>query len=118
LPVFSPQARDPICATYLINPNYYYTIKADGFHFNRTLYTNQDNKGLPTIAICSTSEVINDEDYIELVLPAQTINDLTLQITDKEGEGLDPNKNLIMLINIVELDDKDSSYYESKHQRY
>jgi hypothetical protein len=104
--------------TYLVEPNYYYTIKAEGFHFNRTLYTNQDHKALPTIAICSTTEIINDEDYIELVLPAQVINDFTLQITERSGEGLDPNRNLIMLLEIVELDEKDSSYYESIRQRY
>jgi hypothetical protein len=104
--------------TYLIEPNYYYTIKADGFQFNRSLYTNLDWKGMPTIAVCSTNENINDEDYIELVLPAQVINDFTLQITDKEGNGLDPNKNLNILMEISELDKKDSSYVESNRQRY
>jgi hypothetical protein len=104
--------------TYLVEPNYYYTIKAEGFHFNRTLYTNQDNKGMPTIAICSTSEIINNEDYVELVLPAQVINDFTLQITERSGEGLDPNRNLIMLLEIVELDDIDRTYVESNRQRY
>jgi hypothetical protein len=104
--------------TYLIEPNYYYTIKADGFQFNRSLYTNQDHKALPTIAVCSTRENINNEDYVELVLPAQVINDFTLQITDREGVGLDPNKNLNILMEIVELDDMDSSYVESMRQRY
>ena len=118
----SIQGQDPLYAemtpTYLIEPNYYYTIKADGFQFNRSLYTNLDWKGMPTIAVCSTNENINDEDYIELVLPAQVINDFTLQITDKEGNGLDPNKNLNILMEISELDKKDSSYVESNRQRY
>jgi hypothetical protein len=118
----SIQGQDPLYAemtpTYLIEPNYYYTIKADGFQFNRSLYTNQDHKALPTIAVCSTRENINNEDYVELVLPAQVINDFTLQITDREGVGLDPNKNLNILMEIVELDDMDSSYVESMRQRY
>jgi hypothetical protein len=73
---------------------------------------------MPTIAICSTSEIINNEDYVELVLPAQVINDFTLQITERSGEGLDPNRNLIMLLEIVELDDIDRTYVESNRQRY
>jgi hypothetical protein len=104
--------------TYLVEPNFYYTIKAEGFHFNRTLYTNQDFKALPTIAICSTSEIINNEDYVELVLPAQVINEFVLQITERSGEGLDVNRNLIMLLEIVELDDKHYSYVQSNRQRY
>jgi hypothetical protein len=118
----SIQGQDPLYTemipTYLIEPNYHYTIKADGFHFNRTLYTNLDYKGMPTIGICSTNEIINDEDYIELVLPAQVINDFTLQITDKEGVGLSIYRDLNMLIEIVELDEVYSSYVESNRQRY
>jgi hypothetical protein len=118
----SIQGQDPLYAemipTYLIEPNYHYTIKADGFQFNRSLYTNLDWKGMPTIAVCSTNENINDEDYVELVLPAQVINDFTLQIVDKENNGLDPNRNLNILMEIVELDEKDSSYVESNRQRY
>jgi hypothetical protein len=102
--------------TYLVSPNYYYTIKADGFHFNRTLYTNQDHKGTPTIAVCSTNENINDEDYIRLVLPSQVINDFTLTVVDKEGNGLDASQNLGILINITELDKKYSSFAESVRQ--
>ena len=118
----SIQGQDPLYAdmtpAYLLSPNYYYTIKADGFQFNRSLYTNQDNKGVPTLAVCSTNENINDEDYVELVLPAQVINDFTLQIIDKEGNGLPQNCNLNMLMVVAELDHKDTSYYKSKHQRY
>jgi hypothetical protein len=118
----SIQGQDPLYAemipTYLVEPNYHYTIKCDGFHFNRTLYTNQDNKGVPTIAISSTNENINDEDYVELVLPAQVINDFTLYITDKEGNGLDSNRNLKVLLAIEELDQKNSSYVENRRQRY
>ena len=118
----SIQGQDPLMAdmtpTYLVSPNYYYTIKADGFHFNRTLYTNQDNKGTPTIAVCSTNENINDEDYIRFVLPSQVINDFTLTVVDKEGNGLDASQNLGILINITELDKKNSSFAESVRQQY
>ena len=118
----STQGQDPLYAemtpTNLLQPNYYYTIKADGFSFNRTLYTNQDNKGMPTVAICSTSEIINNEDYIELVLQAQTINDLTLEVKERDGSGLAADQNLSILMEVAELDVKDSSYYQSKRQEY
>ena len=104
--------------TSLVEPNKYYTIKADGFHFNRTLYTNTDNKGTPTIAVCSTSENVNNEDYIELVLPAQVINDFTLTITDRDGAGLEATKNMTLLLTIEELDEKQSHFHESKRQEY
>lgn len=104
--------------TNLVQPNYYYTIKGDGFSFNRTLYTNQDNKGMPTIAICSTNEMINNEDYIELVLPSQVINDITLEIKERDGTGLGQDQNLTTLIEITELDDKDVWFDESKRQEY
>jgi hypothetical protein len=104
--------------TSMVEPNKYYTIKADGFHFNRTLYTNTDNKGTPTIAVCSTSENVNNEDYIELVLPAQVINDFTLTITDRDGAGLEATKNMTLLLTIEELDEKHSLFHESKRQEY
>lgn len=104
--------------TSMVEPNRYYTIKADGFHFNRTLYTNTDNKGTPTIAVCSTSENVNNEDYIELVLPAQVINDFTLTITDRDGAGLEATKNMTLLLTIEELDEKHSLFHESKRQEY
>lgn len=104
--------------TNLLQPNYYYTIKADGFGFNRTLYTNQDNKGMPTIAICSTNEIINNEDYIELVLPAQVINELTLEIKERDGSGLGADQSLTTLIEIAELDDKDVWFNESRRREY
>ena len=107
-----------ITPTYLVEKNKYFTIKADGFAFNRTLYTNTDNKGSPTIAICSTNEEVNNEEYTELVLPAQIINDLTLTIHDKDGAGIETNKNMTILIVIEELDKNDSEFKESKRQEY
>ena len=98
--------------------NNYYTVKADGFQFNRSLYRNSDNKGLPTIAICSTNEIVNNEEYSELILPAQVINDLTLTIHDRLGQGLEVEKNLQILIDIEELDDEDTAFYNSKRQDY
>lgn len=100
----------------LVEPNFVYTIKAEGFTFNRTLYTNTDNRGRPTIAITSPDEIINDEEYGELVLPAQVINDITLTITERGGEGLDPNRNLTMFLQIKELDENDTEYIDSKRQ--
>lgn len=107
-----------IIPTYLVEKNNYYTIKADGFHFNRTLYTNTDNKGTPTIAVCSTSENVNNEDYITLVLPAQVINDFTLTITDRDGLGLETNKNMSLLLTIEELDESHSHFTNSNRQEY
>jgi hypothetical protein len=107
-----------ITPTYLVEKNNYYTIKADGFQFNRTLYTNTDSKGIPTIAVCSTNENVNNEDYIELVLPAQVINDFTLHITDRDGLGIEVNKNMSLLLTIEELDEKHTNFNNSKRQEY
>lgn len=102
--------------SYLVEPNLVYTIKAEGFSFNRTLYTNTDNRGRPTIAITSPNEIINDEEYGELILPAQVINELTLTITERDGSGLDANRNLSMLLSIEELDEVDTEYIDSKRE--
>ena len=107
-----------ITQPYNVEKNNYYTIKADGFQFNRTLYTNTDNKGTPTLAICSQNEDVNNENYTELILPAQVINDLTLTILDKDGNGLDSLKNMIMLLTIEELDEEDAHFHDSKRQEY
>ena len=104
--------------TSLVEPNLVYTIKAEGFTFNRTLYTNTDNRGRPTIAITSPDEMINDEEYAKLVLPAQVINDITLTITERSGEGLDANRDLSMFLQIEELDESDTAYIESRRQDY
>ena len=104
--------------SYLVEPNSYYTIKADGFQFNRTLYTNTDNKGTPTLAVCSTNENVNNEDYVELVLPAQVINDINLTIKDKDGLGVDVNKNMTLLLSIEEIDEKHTYFKESRRQEY
>jgi len=104
--------------TFNVEKNNYFTIKADGFQFNRSLYTNSDNKGLPTLAICSTNENVNNEEYTELVLPAQVINDITLTINDKDSVGLDANRNMIILLTIEELDDEHTDFEQSKRQLY
>lgn len=104
--------------THLVEPNYVYTIKAEGFRFNRSLYTNSDNKGTPTIAICSPNEIVNNEEYSELILPAQVINDFNLTITERDGSGLDAGRNLIILMEIEELDQMETSFHESKRQDY
>jgi hypothetical protein len=102
----------------LLEGNSYYTIKADGFQFNRSLYSNSDNKGLPTIAICSTNEIVNNEEHSDLILPAQVINDITLTIHDRDSNGLDPLRNLAILIKIEELDDDNTEFKASKRQDY
>ena len=104
--------------TYLVEPNNYFTIKAEGFEFNRTLYTNTDNKGTPTLAVCSTNENVNNEDYVELVLPSQVINEIILTIKDKDGFGVDVNKNMTLLLSIEELDEKQTAFKESIRQQY
>lgn len=104
--------------TYLVEPNNYFTIKAEGFEFNRTLYTNTDNKGTPTLAVCSTNENVNNEDYVELVLPAQVINDITLTIKDRDGSGVNVNKNMTLLLSIEEIDEKQTEFKESRRQLY
>lgn len=104
--------------THLVEPNYVYTIKAEGFRFNRSLYTNSDNKGTPTIAICSPNEIVNNEEYSELILPAQVINDFNLTITERDGSGLNADRNLIILMEIEELDQMETSFHESKRQDY
>jgi hypothetical protein len=128
LPVISTSSRVvsggdlPLVAetapTSLIEPNNYYTIKADGFQFNRSLYANTDNKGLPTIAICSSSEFSNNEEYSELIIPAQVINDITLTIHDTNGLGLDVNRNLRLLMKIEEIEIEETEFLHSKRQDY
>jgi hypothetical protein len=107
-----------ITQPYNVEKNNYYTIKADGFHFSRTLYTNTDNIGSPTLSICSQNEDVNNENYTELILPAQVINQLTITITDRDGNGLDPLKNMTILLTIEELDHEDTEYKDSKRQLY
>jgi hypothetical protein len=107
-----------IAPTYLVEKNNYYIVKADGFQFNRTLYTNTDNKGLPTIAVCSTNEEVNDEDYTELVLPAQVLDNITITIHDKDALGLETNRNMIILLTIEELDKNETNFKDSKRQEY
>lgn len=111
-------ATAELSPTHLVEPNDLYTIKAEGFRFNRSLYTNSDNKGTPTIAICSPNEIVNNEEYSELTLPAQVINDFTLTITDRDGTGLEANHNLIILLSIEELDKNDTTFEHSKRQLY
>jgi len=107
-----------ITQPYNVQKNNYYTIRADGFQFNRSLYTNTDNKGSPTLAICSTNEDVNNEEYTELILPAQVINELTITIYDKDGNGLEETKNMIMLLTIEELDKNDTDFTHSVRQEY
>ena len=107
-----------ITPSYLVDKSNYYTIKIDGVLYNRSLYTNTDNKGLPTLAICSTNEIINNEDYTELVIPAQVINDITLDIKDKDGLGVEATRNMIILIIIEELTDEHTDFEQSKRQLY
>jgi hypothetical protein len=107
-----------ITQPYNVEKNNYYTIKADGFQFTRTLYTNTDNKGTPTLAICSQNEDVNNENYTELILPAQVINDFTLTITDKDGKGLDALKNMVILLTIEELEHEETDFKDSKRQNY
>ena len=104
--------------SYLVEPNNYFTVKVEGFQFNRTLYTNSDNKGTPTLAVCSTNENVNNEDYVELVLPAQVINDFTLTVRDRDGSGIDVNKNMTLLLSIEELDEAHTHFKESVRQQY
>jgi predicted nucleic acid-binding protein len=101
-----------------VDKSNYYTIKIDGVQYNRALYTNTDNKGLPTLAICSTNEIINNEDYTDLVIPAQVINDITLDIRDKDGLGVEATRNMIILIIIEELEDEHTDFEHSKRQLY
>jgi len=107
-----------VCPSTQVEKNDYYTIKADGFSFNRTLYTNTDNKGTPTLCVSSSAEDVNNEQYTQLILPAQVINDITLTITDRDGNGLDVNRNLVLLLSIEELDEEDAHFKESKRQVY
>jgi hypothetical protein len=107
-----------ITQPYNMEKNNYYTIKGDGFQFNRNLYTNTDNKGSPTLAICSQKEDVNNEEYTELILPAQVINEITLTIHDRDGVGLESTKNIIILLIIEELNKKDTEFNESKRQEY
>jgi hypothetical protein len=107
-----------IAPTYLVEKNNYYIIKADGFEFNRSLYTNTDNKGFPTIAICSTNEQVNDENYTELILPSQVIDNMTITILDKDGLGLETERNMIILLTIEELDDEHTDFEQSKRRLY
>jgi hypothetical protein len=107
-----------ITPSYLVDKSNYYTIKIDGVQYNRALYTNTDNKGLPTLAICSTNEIINNEDYTDLVIPAQVINDITLDIRDKDGLGVEATRNMIILIIIEELEDEHTDFEHSKRQLY
>jgi hypothetical protein len=107
-----------VCPSTLVEKNDYYTIKADGFSFNRTLYTNTDNKGTPTLCVSSSAEDVNNEQYTQLILPAQVINDITLTIHDRDGNGLDVNRNLVLLLSIEELDEEDAHFKDAKRQVY
>lgn len=107
-----------ITPSYIIDRSNYYTIKVDGVKYNGTQYTNTDNKALPTLAICSTNEIINNEEYTELILPSQVINELTLEIKDKDGLGINEDRNMVILIIIEELDKNVPYFINSKRQLY
>ena len=107
-----------IVPSYLLDKSNYYTIKVGGVKYNGSLYTNTDNKALPTLAICSTNEIINNEEYTELIIPAQVINEITLEIKDKDGLGIEDNRNMVLLITIEELGIDDADFKESKQQKY
>ena len=102
----------------LVEPNYVYTIKLDGVQFNTTSYSNTDKKALPTIAICSLNEMVNNEEYSKLILPAQVINDITINITERDGSGLDINKNLLLTMEVEEFDHTETIFEESKRQDF
>lgn len=104
--------------TQELEGNRYFTIKMDGFKFTHSLYNNCDNKGLPTIAVCSTSENVNNEQYNDLFIPAQVVNEITLTIQDRSGSGLEAGKTLQILIDIEELGHKDTEFKPSKRQDY
>jgi hypothetical protein len=61
---------------------------------------------------------VNNEEYTELVLPAQVINEITLTIHDKDSVGLDANRNMIVLLTIEELNDEHTDFEPSKRQLY
>jgi hypothetical protein len=107
-----------VCPSTQVEKNDYYTIKAEGFSFNRTLYTNTDNKGMPTLCVSSSAEDVNNEQYTQLILPAQVINDITLTINDRDSNGLDVNRNLVILITIDELDEDAGHFHDAKRQMY
>lgn len=107
-----------IIPSYIIDRSNYYTIKVGGVKYNGTQYSNTDNKALPTLAICSTNEIINNEEYTELIIPSQVINELTLEIKDKDGLGIAGDRNLVVLIIIEELDFDEVEYIDSKRQLY
>lgn len=107
-----------IIPSYIIDRSNYYTIKVGGVKYNGTQYTNTDNKALPTLAICSTNEIINNEEYTDFTIPSQVINELTLEIKDKDGLGINGDRNLVVLIIIEELDEDEVKYIESKRQLY
>lgn len=107
-----------VCPSTQVEKNDYYTIKAEGFSFNRTLYTNTDNKGMPTLCVSSSAEDVNNEQYTQLILPAQVINDITLTIHDRDSNGLDVNRNLVLLLTIDELDEDAGHFHEAKRQMY
>lgn len=107
-----------ITPSYLLDKSNYYTIKVDKVKYNGSLYTNTDNRALPTLAICSTNEIINNEEYTELIIPAQVINEITLEIKDKDGLGIEDNRNMVLLITIEELGIDDADFKASKRQLY
>ena len=107
-----------ITPTYLVDKSNYYTIKIGGVQYHGALYTNTDNNALPTIAICSTNELINNEEYTELTIPAQVINEITLVIKDKDNLGLEATRNMVILITIEELGANKTDYKASKRQLY
>jgi hypothetical protein len=107
-----------ITPTYLVEKSNYFTVKADGFEFNRSLYFNSDSKGFITLCICSTNEVINNEQYTDIILPAQTINEITIRIQDRDGLGLDANRSMSILLSIEELEESDTNFTDSRRQLY
>ena len=107
-----------IAPSYVIDKSNYYTIKIDGVKYNETQYNNTDNKALPTLAICSTNEIINNEEYTDFTIPSQVINQIILEIKDRDGLGVNQDRNLQILIIIEELDVEDTNYINSKRQLY
>lgn len=107
-----------ITPTYLVEKSNYFTVKADGFEFNRTLYFNSDTKGFVTLCICSTNEVINNEQYTDIILPAQTINEITIRIHDRDGLGLEATRSMSILLSIEELEATETDFMDSRRQIY
>ena len=105
-------------SAYGVTTGQHITIKGGGIEYKMNHYYNSDRSGLPTLYMGTLSNNINEKSFeAELILPPQTINTITLNISKSiDGTALANDEYFIVCLVFSEVDTQ--TYVEIKAQQY